>query len=629
LESGLLFQYEAGTAWYCVGSSGAVGGHKFQNIAQGSTILNTPLFLKRSGDAEFENNVAILGDLAITGTTTGVSKGMVGLGNCDDTADLLKPVSTAMQTALNLKSNIASPTFTGTTVMAAASATTFEAQTATLSSSLVLLPDTTVNWGNYTIPSASLADEFVTLNGNGFVADATIFGVNYSGLPLPSGRVCCSQGLLVVGGITLENNSVADSALSLNIPKLDAASNVFTGSNTMDALVVGSTISLPDNSISDSNLSTNIVRLDAGTNVFTGDIEVVDFTATGTLSLPNQSIANGALQSSVVFNSNPNTFAATQTFTSDAQFDANVNVTGNVTASSGFFNQISSLGNLNVVNIFGRSLKRAQNGINLFDSATGTTSTGSITGAVNIEFTGSLNTTTAAELAYLNGASSNIQTQLGLKADSSAVTTEIATAISDLVGGAGPSIDTLLELNTVLAASDSSMSASLTTLIGTKAPLANPTFTGTVSGVTKAMVGLTSADDTSDAGKPVSTAQQTALNLKANLASPTFTGTVSGVTKAMVGLTNADDTSDAAKPVSTAQQTALNLKANASAITNIDNTSDANKPISTAVQNALNVIDATDVSQQTALDAKLALAGGTVTGDLLIRQQASTASNAP
>jgi hypothetical protein len=33
-------------------------------------------------------------------------------------------------------------------------------------------------------------------------------------------------------------------------------------------------------------------------------------------------------------------------------------------------------------------------------------------------------------------------------------------------------------------------------------------------------------DNTSDAGKPVSTAQQTALDLKANLAGPTFTGTV-------------------------------------------------------------------------------------------------------
>ena len=93
------------------------------------------------------------------------------------------------------------------------------------------------------------------------------------------------------------------------------------------------------------------------------------------------------------------------------------------------------------------------------------------------------------------------------------------------------------------------------------APLASPTFTGTVSGITKAMVGLGSVDNTSDASKPVSTAQQTALALKAPLASPAFTGTVSGITAAMVGLGSVDNTSDASKPVSTAQQTALALKA--------------------------------------------------------------------
>ena len=57
------------------------------------------------------------------------------------------------------------------------------------------------------------------------------------------------------------------------------------------------------------------------------------------------------------------------------------------------------------------------------------------------------------------------------------------------------------------------------------APIASPTFTGTVSGITSAMVGLGNVNNTSDAGKPVSTATQTALDLKANLASPTFTGT--------------------------------------------------------------------------------------------------------
>jgi len=57
------------------------------------------------------------------------------------------------------------------------------------------------------------------------------------------------------------------------------------------------------------------------------------------------------------------------------------------------------------------------------------------------------------------------------------------------------------------------------------ARLASPTFTGTVSGITKSMVGLSDVDNTSDANKPISIATQTALNLKAPLASPTFTGT--------------------------------------------------------------------------------------------------------
>lgn len=67
-------------------------------------------------------------------------------------------------------------------------------------------------------------------------------------------------------------------------------------------------------------------------------------------------------------------------------------------------------------------------------------------------------------------------------------------------------------------------SASLTgyltaaTAASTYAPIANPTFTGTVGGVTKTHVGLGNADNTSDANKPISTATQAALNGKAGLA---------------------------------------------------------------------------------------------------------------
>lgn len=137
-----------------------------------------------------------------------------------------------------------------------------------------------------------------------------------------------------------------------------------------------------------------------------------------------------------------------------------------------------------------------------------------------------------------------------------------------------------------------------------KAPIANPTFTGTVSGITKAMVGLSSVDNTADSAKPISTATQTALDAKAPINNPTFTGTVGGITKTAVGLGNVDNTADASKPVSTAQAQAIALKApiasptftgTVSGITkamvglgNVDNTSDANKPISNAAASEFN-----------------------------------------
>jgi hypothetical protein len=96
---------------------------------------------------------------------------------------------------------------------------------------------------------------------------------------------------------------------------------------------------------------------------------------------------------------------------------------------------------------------------------------------------------------------------------------------------------------------------------GTGVPQAlTPAQQKAILALVKADVGLGSVDNTADTAKPVSTAQQAALDLKAPIASPTFTGTVAGVTKTHVGLGNVDNTSDAAKPVSTAQQTALDLK---------------------------------------------------------------------
>lgn len=112
-------------------------------------------------------------------------------------------------------------------------------------------------------------------------------------------------------------------------------------------------------------------------------------------------------------------------------------------------------------------------------------------------------------------------TSLGQKATPA----DITTAIANLVNGSQATLDTLNELALALG-NDANFASSMTTSLGLKAPLASPAFTGTVTGITKTMVGLANVDNTTDANKPVSTAQATAIGLKANSASPTFTGTV-------------------------------------------------------------------------------------------------------
>jgi len=85
--------------------------------------------------------------------------------------------------------------------------------------------------------------------------------------------------------------------------------------------------------------------------------------------------------------------------------------------------------------------------------------------------------------------------------------------------------------------------------------------------VAKADVGLGNVDNTSDANKPVSTATQTALDGKepvvaAGLSSQYYRGdkTWQTLDKTAAGLANVDNTSDANKPISTAQQTALDAR---------------------------------------------------------------------
>jgi len=135
-------------------------------------------------------------------------------------------------------------------------------------------------------------------------------------------------------------------------------------------------------------------------------------------------------------------------------------------------------------------------------------------------------------------------------------TSDITAAITNVVNGAPATFDTLKEISDYIA-SDQTAASSLTTLVGTKlssstaastyAPIVSPTFSGTVNGITKAMVGLGNAENTTDASKPISTATQAALDTKISTStaaatystkiSPVFTGTVDFSGATVIGIT--------------------------------------------------------------------------------------------
>ena len=84
-----------------------------------STATQTALDLKLSIASAIGTYPAKAGTETISAVWTftaqpsGIVKASVGLGNVDNTADTAKPVSTAQQTALDLKANLASPALTG------------------------------------------------------------------------------------------------------------------------------------------------------------------------------------------------------------------------------------------------------------------------------------------------------------------------------------------------------------------------------------------------------------------------------------------------------------------------------------------------------------------------------------
>jgi len=129
---------------------------------------------------------ADLNSPTFTGTVSGITKSMVGLGNVANTADLDKPVSTAVQAALDLKADLNSPTFTGTVsgitksmvgLGSVANTADLDKPVSTaVQAALDLKADlnavfTTSNFQDASVTTAKIADNAIT---SAKIADATI-----------------------------------------------------------------------------------------------------------------------------------------------------------------------------------------------------------------------------------------------------------------------------------------------------------------------------------------------------------------------------------------------------------------------------------------------------------------------
>lgn len=158
---------------------------------------------------------------------------------------------------------------------------------------------------------------------------------------------------------------------------------------------------------------------------------------------------------------------------------------------------------------------------------------------VSVPAEGSLNVELGSGIRIKIGDGVNTFANLEYVPSIASVDTQIATAIADKADKASPTFTGTVSLPSDTSIGDvsateigyldgvtSSVQTQLNNLSSDKAPIADPTFTGTVSGITKSMVGLGNADNTSDADKPVSTAQQAALDTKLNLAGGTMTGKI-------------------------------------------------------------------------------------------------------
>lgn len=152
-----------------------------------------------------------------TGTVSGITSTMVGLGNVDNTSDLDKPVSTATQSALDLKANISGQVFTGD----------IEAPNLTITGDLLVQGTTTsINTKDYTV-----RDNMIYLNQAGLFDVTNAVGNGTTVTYTAPGHDYEEGDYVVVSGVDPAGYNIAGSA-NMTIDSVSGDDFVVTKTDT-------------------------------------------------------------------------------------------------------------------------------------------------------------------------------------------------------------------------------------------------------------------------------------------------------------------------------------------------------------------------------------------------------------
>ena len=480
----------------------------------------------------------------------GINPAKMGLGLVNNTSDLNKPISSSTQAALNLKAPLASPIFTG--IVSGISATmvglpnvnntTDLAKPISTATKEALDLKGTVKKVNGVSPNAngeitiSLGNNFTGLynagvfitkltpvDGDVFIVSADLDGANYGRTFIYVDTVwneitnnigTTDARYAQLAGSTLQGDLIFPSGKKVTLTDLPTSSTDAANKDYVDA----------SKTVDATTLVNGKIRLAGDLSGSAASPEI----AIGVIT--NAKVAAGISASKVGLANVDNTSDLSKPVSTATQTALDLKASNTALDLK--------------ANSTDLALKAAITDLNLKAPIASPTFTGTVSG-IDATMVGLANVNNTTDVN--KPISSDTQTALDLKASIAALD---------------------LKANST----DLALKADITDL-NLKAPIASPTFTGTVSGIDATMVGLANVNNTTDVNKPISSDTQTALDLKANasdvstslalkapILSPTFTGTVSGITSAMVGLGNVNNTTDANKPISTATQTALDLK---------------------------------------------------------------------